>query len=69
MTLRGRPARSGDGRTPAFVEKAAAEDKEQIHCGIPASLHCRLRVLAAEERTTITRLEVEAVESHLEGRG
>ena len=69
MTLRGRPARSGDGRTDAFVEKAAAEDTEQLHCVIPASLHRRLRVLAAEERTTITRLVVEAVESHLEGRG
>lgn len=69
MTLRGRAARTGDERTDAFVEKAAAEDTEQLHCVIPASLHRRLRVLAAEERTTITRLVVEAVESHLEGRG
>ena len=69
MTLRGRPARSGDRGTDAFVEKAAAEDTEQLHCVIPASLHRRLRILAAEERTTITKLVVEAVESHLESRG
>ena len=69
MTLRGRPARSRDGRTSAFVGKAAAEDTEQLHCVIPASLHRRLRVLAAEERITITSLVVEAIENHLESRG
>ena len=67
MTLHSRPGRSQDERMAGFVEKAAAEDTEQLHCLIPASLHRRLRVMAAEDRTTITKLVVAAVEDYLGG--
>jgi hypothetical protein len=67
MTLHSRSRRSQDERTAAFVEKAAAEDTEQLHCVIPASMHRRLRLIAAEDRTTITKLVVKAVEDYLEG--
>ena len=66
MTLRGRPRRQQSDRAAAFVEKTAAEDTEQLHCVIPASLHRRLRVMAAEDRTTITKLVVAAVENYLD---
>ena len=39
MTLHRRPARRQQERTAAFVEQAAAEDTEQLHCLIPAGLH------------------------------
>ena len=52
MTLSSRPKRRQEERTAAFVEQAAAVDTEQLHCLIPADLHRRLRVLAAEDRTT-----------------
>ena len=48
MTLSSRPKRRQEERTAAFVEQAAAVDTEQLHCLIPADLHRRLRVLAAE---------------------
>ena len=48
MTLSSRPKRRQEERTAAFVEHAAAVDTEQLHCLIPADLHRRLRVLAAE---------------------
>ena len=56
MTLSSRPKRRQEERTAAFVEQAAAVDTEQLHCLIPADLHSRLRVMAAEDRTTITNL-------------
>ena len=58
MTLSSRPKRRQEERTAAFVEQAAAVDTEQLHCLIPADLHRRLRVTAAEDRTTITNLVV-----------
>ena len=48
MTLHNRPERRQDRRNPAFLEQAAAVDTEQLHCLIPADLHRRLRVRAAE---------------------
>ena len=65
MTLSSRPKRRQEERTAAFVEQAAAVDTEQLHCLIPADLHRRLRVLAAEERSTITSLVVAAIEGIL----
>ena len=61
MTLSSRPKRRQEERTAAFVEKAAAVDTEQLHCLIPADLHRRLRILAAEDRSTITSLVVAAI--------
>ena len=68
MTLSSRPKRRQEERTAAFMEQAAAVDTEQLHCLIPADLHRRLRVLAAEERTTITSLVVAAIEGHFAAR-
>ena len=56
MTLSSRPKRRQEERAAAFVEQAAAVDTEQLHCLIPVDLHRRLRVTAAEDRTTITNL-------------
>ena len=36
------------------MEQAAAEEMAQLHCMIPDELHHRLRILAAQDRTTIT---------------
>ena len=69
MTLRRRESRSGQERTAAFVEQAAAEETAQLHCEIPASLHRRLRILAIEENTTMKDLVVSAVVQLLAAKG
>ena len=48
------------------MEQAAAPEVEQLHCQIPAELHLRLRVRAAEQRSTITSLVVQALEAYFE---
>ena len=68
MTLSSRPKRRQEERTAAFVDQAAAVDTEQLHCLIPAVLHRRLRVTAAEDRTTITNLVVTAIEGYFAAR-
>ena len=71
MTMRSRPSRRGEARgmsREAFVEQAAAEETQQLHCMIPASLHHRLRVMAAVERTTMTALVTEALNDFVESR-
>jgi hypothetical protein len=65
MTLSSRPKRRQEERTAAFVEQAAAVDTEQLHCLIPADLHRRLRVRAAEEKSTIKKLVITALEDFL----
>ena len=65
MTMHSRPRGRQEERTAAFVEQAAAVDTAQLHCLIPADLHHRLRVLAAQERTKITTLVVAALEGYL----
>ena len=65
MTLSSRPKRRQEERTAAFVEQAAAVDTEQFHCLIPADLHRRLRVRAAEEKSTIKKLVIAALEDYL----
>ena len=64
MTLRSRPGRQQEERSSAFVEQAAAPDVEQLHCQVPADLHLRLRVLAAERKCTITSLVIQALEDY-----
>ena len=66
MTLHSRPRRQREERNPTFVEQAAAPEVEQLHCQIPAELHLRLRVRAAEQRSTITSLVVQALEAYFE---
>ena len=38
----------------------------QLHCKIPDELHLRLRVMAAQERTTITALITDALQDFVE---
>ena len=68
MTLHSRTGRRQEERTAAFVGQAAAVDTAQLHCLIPADLHHRLRVLAAQERTNITTLVITALNGLLEER-
>ena len=49
------------------MEQAAAPEVEQLHCQIPAELHLRLRLLAAERKCTITSLVVQAVQDYFAG--
>ena len=65
MTLHSRPERRQDQRNPAFLEQAAAVDTDQLHCLIPADLHRRLRVRAAEGKSTIKKLVIAALEDYL----
>ena len=71
MTMRSRPGGRGEARGTSretFVRQAAAEETQQLHCMIPESLHHRLRVMAAEERTTMTALVTEALNDFVESR-
>ena len=68
MTMRSRPSRRGETRREAFVEQAAAEEMAQLHCMIPDELHHRLRILAAQDRTTITALVIEALSDFVASR-
>ena len=69
MTMRSRPRGRGETRETsreAFVKQAAAEETQQLHCLIPESLHHRLRMMAAEGRTTMTALVTEAPNDFVE---
>ena len=68
MTMRSRPRQRGEARRATFVEQAAAEEMAQLHCMIPDELHHRLRILAAQERTTITALVTEALNDYVASR-
>ena len=68
MTMRSRPNRRGESRAAAFVEQAVAEETTQLHCNIPDELHHRLRILAAQDRTTMTALVTEALRDYVESR-
>ena len=68
MTMRSRPRRRGETRRATFVEQAVAEETAQLHCMIPDELHHRLRILAAQDRTTITALVTEALKDYVASR-
>ena len=68
MTMRSRPSRRVETRRATFVEQAAAEEMAQLHCMIPDELHHRLRILAAQERTTMTALVTEALQDFVGSR-
>ena len=68
MTMGSRPRRRGEERTAAFVEQVAEEETSQLHCMIPDELHHKLRMLAAQDRTTMTALVTEAIEGYVAGR-
>ena len=50
------------------MERAVAEEMAQLHCMIPDELHHRLRILAAQDRTTITALVTEALNDYVASR-
>ena len=71
MTMRARPTRreeNREDRTAAFVEQASAEDTQPLHCLIPESLHLQLRVMAAQDRTTMTALVIDAISEFVDRR-
>ena len=68
MTLSRRPNRRQDERNTAFVEQAAAAEVRDLHCQIPADLHRRIRVMAAERGIKMTAVVIEALEAYFTGR-
>ena len=67
MTMGSRPRRRSESREDAsttFVEQVASEDTVNLHCMIPESLHHRFRMMAAERRTSMTALVIEAMSSY-----
>ena len=68
MTLNSRPNRRREEQRETFVSQAAAEETVQLHCLIPAAMHRQLRILAAQEDTTVTRLVLDALGDYLSGR-
>ena len=68
MTMHSRPRRRGEARTATFVEQAVVEEMAQLHCMIPDELHHRLRMLAAQDRTTITALVTVALNDYVASR-
>ena len=68
MTIRRNPNQGNQDARAAFVDQAAAAPTARVHCFIPAELHHRFKVMALDERTTVTDLVVEAMENLLAGR-
>ena len=68
MTMHSRPGRRAEARRATFVEQAAAEEMAQLHCMISDELHHRLRVMAAQDRTTITALVTDALNDYVASR-
>ena len=68
MTLSRRSNRRQDERNNAFVGQAAAADVQDLHCQIPAELHRRIRVMAAERNTKMTAVVIEALEAYFADR-
>ena len=66
--MRGKRSRVSDGAKETFIEQAAAVDTVQLHCLIPTDMHKTLRILAAQEDTTVTSLVMEAIEGLLSKR-
>ena len=68
MTMSSRPRRRAEERRATFVEQAVAEEMAQLHCMIPDELHHKLRIMAAQDRTTITALVTEALNDYVGSR-
>ena len=69
MTMHARRRPRGESRgdaSIAFVEQVTAEETAQLHCLIPESLHHKFRIMAAERRTTMTALVIEALSKFAE---
>ena len=67
MTMGARPRRRTETRddvSAAFIEQVSAEDTVQLHCMVPESLHHRFRMMAAERKTSMTALIIEALSDY-----
>ena len=63
MSMRSRPQRGDHDDRDAFVKQATAADTTRLNCIIPTELHDQLRLTAARERTNMTELVVEALQT------
>ena len=68
MTMHSRPGSRREAQAAAFAERAAAEETAQLHCMIPEELHYQLRLMAVQERTTMTALVAAAIERFIADR-
>ena len=68
MTMHSRSGERREARAAAFADQAAAVETAQLHCLIPEELHYRLRLLAVQERTSMTALVTAAIESYIADR-
>ena len=64
MTINRRPPRADQHETSAFVERATEQDTAKLQCWIPADLHHWLKIKAADGRTNMTALVVEALDNY-----
>ena len=65
MTIRSNPNRGSQGEREAFIDQAAAADTTRLHCFIPTALHHQLKIMAVEERSNMTALVIEALETYV----
>ena len=68
MVMGARPRGRREDRTAAFVEQVTDEETTQLHCMIPDDLHHELKMLAAQDRSTMTALVTEALRGYVAGR-
>ena len=69
MSMRARPQRGNNGDRDEFVKQAAEAHTTRLNCFIPTELHDQLRLAAARERTNMTELVVEALQTLFAERG
>ena len=68
MVMGARPRGRREDRTAAFVEQVTDEETTQLHCMIPDALHRELKMLAVQDRSTMTALVTEALKQYVAGR-
>ena len=64
MAINSRPPRDDQQGRTAFVERATEQDTAKLQCWIPAEMHYWLKVQAANGRTNMTALVVEALQDY-----
>ena len=64
MTINSRPPRDEQQAQSAFVDRATEQDTAKLQCWIPAELHHWLKIKAADGRTNMTALVVDALEDY-----
>ena len=65
MTIRSNPNQGNQEEREAFIDQAAAADTTRLHCFIPTALHHQLKIMAVEERSNMTALVIEALETYV----